>query len=234
MMGIKIEKLFLFMVLLLLSISIVLGDPGNATITEGASERGNIGSSEDTTTAQAGNITHLDIDWTRLTSVWQGFYGNVSGSISLESASGATFYEWNATSMEGQVMATRSSITDWSNINCTNSTNWETEEAALNIPAASIEGVNETYRTKTHPEFKIGAKTFSANTCYAARPFVSGSIEGDFYNVILNTDLTTTVYVAILAENTAGFDDSEVDFQLLVPVDKDTGFATYYFYVEIA
>lgn len=230
----KLIKTIMIMVLTLLTINLVVADPGNVTITEGASERGNIASVADTTSAVAGNITHLDIDWTRLTQVWQGFYGNVSGSISLESAGGDKFYEWNATSMEGEVMATRDAVTDWSGINCTNVTHWETEEAALNIENLSIEGVNETYDTILHPEFNIGTKTFDANTCRAVRPFVSGGAAGSFYNVLLNTDIDTTVYVAMLAENTAGYDDAEVDFELLVPVDKTTGLATYYFYVEIA
>lgn len=230
----KIGKILLVMLLTLLTISTVLADPGNVTITEGPSEKGNLVSTEDTTAAEAGNITHLDIDWTRLTSVWQGFYGNVSGSITLESAAGEQFYEWNSTTMEGEIMATRDSITDWTAINCTNQTHWETEEAALNIDTSSVEGVNETYDAYVHPEFAIGTKTFDVNTCRAVRPFVSGGIEGSFYNVMLNTDIDTTVYVAILAEDTTAYDDAEVDFELLVPVDKDTGTATYYFYVEIA
>ncbi len=230
----RLKNMIMLMVLLLLSISLVIADPGNVTITEGESSRGSLASTEDTTNAVAGNITHLDIDWSRITNIWQGFYGNISGSISLESGSGAKFYEWNATSMEGEVMATRDSITDWSGVNCTNVTNWETEEAALNIENLSIEGVNETYDTYTHPEFSIGTKTFEANTCRAVRPFTTGAAAGNFYNVLLNSDVDTTVYVAILSENTAAYDDNEVDFELLVPVDKDSGTATYYFYVEIA
>ncbi|MBT4858289.1 hypothetical protein HON49_03880 [archaeon] len=222
------------MTLTLMLIATVLGAPGNSTITEGASEKGPSNPTEDTTTAEAGNITHLDIDWTRRTEVWQGFYGNVSGSISLQTGGGDVFYEWNATTMQGEVLATRDSITDWSAINCTNSTHWETEESALSISTTSVEGINETYDTTTHAEFSIGSKTFDANTCRAVRPFVTGGVEGAFYNIMLNTDVDTTVYTAILAEDTAGFDSAEVDFELLVPVNTATGQSTYYFYVEIA
>ncbi len=227
------NKILLTLAVMLLIITTVAGDPGNATITEGASEQGGSILSEDSTTAEAGNITHLDVDFGRRTMVWQGFYGNVSGSITLESGGGAKFYEWNATNLQGEVMATRDSIGDWSAINCTNQTHWETEESALNIDSSSFEGINETYETFTHPQFEIGSKTFEANTCRAVRPFVSGGIEGTFYNVMLNTDVDTTVYVAMLAEDTAGYDDAEVDFELLVPVDTSTGQSTYYFYVEI-
>ncbi len=219
-------------VLSILFIAVVMGapDPQGASLTRGESSRG----TDPTATqqdAQAGNVTQLNIDQTRITEIWQGFYGNVSGTIVLENSAGENFYDWSATELTGEVYATRASVSDWSTINCTNSTHWENEESTLNIESTATDGINETYSSTAHPSFDVGTNTMLG--CPSTRPYNSTEESGEFWNVLLNSDATNVVYTAVLAENSNAFDDTTVDFEILVPVDKSAGTAQYYFYVEL-
>jgi hypothetical protein len=215
-----------------LSIVSAAPDPSGAALTEGLEGRGtNPGVS--TVDAQAGNVSALNLDQTRITDIWQGFFGNVSGQIILENSAGANFYDWALAAITGEVYATRNTVTDWTGINCSNSTHWEEEETELNILTASVDGINETYDAQTHPSFQVGTKTFASDVCPSVRPYNGTAAASQFYNVMLNTNLTNTVYTVILAENQNAFDNSTADFEILVPADRTTSLATYYFYVEL-
>jgi hypothetical protein len=233
MREIKLKLILTLFVLGLFATGVMANpDPSGATLTEGASSRGT-NPSVGQIGAQAGNVTQLNIDQTRLTEIWQGFYGNVSGRIVLENAGSATFYDWQSAAITGEVYATRGQVANWATINCTNSTYWDLEETALNIPTAATDGINETFNATAHPSFAVGAKTFGANVCPSTRPYTSGGLPGNYYNILLNSNATNVVYTSILADNSVGFDGSNVDFEILVPTDKLTGLSTYYFYVEL-
>jgi len=222
------------LVLAIMTVSLVAGDPdpSPATLTEGLSGRGSDPSATQQT-AVAGNVTQLDIDQTRLTDVWQGFYGNVTGEIILEDGSSNRFYDWSYASTEGEVYATRFQIADWTSINCTNSTQWEAEESTLNIVSTAVDGINETYYDVDHPSFSVGTKSFAVDVCQSTRPYNSSGTAGDFYNVLLSVNDTTVVYTSVLASGADGFNSNDWDFEILVPTDRATGTASYYFYVEL-
>ncbi len=227
----KIEKLLLTILLVfVVFVSTALAQPSGADIIRGESSRGTnpaVTSQE----AQAGNVTGLVINQTSITRIWQGFYGNVSGQIVLENAAGNNFYDWTFTTVSGQVYASRNLVSDWSNVNCTNSTQWELEETTLNIPLTSVEGINETFSLTSHPAFSVGSVTVS--NCRSTRPYNATGQPGDFWNVLINSNSTNTVYVSVLADGSSAFDGGTADFELLVPTDRSTGFATYYFYAEL-
>jgi len=230
----ELKKWVAVFILGILALSVVTAapDPSGATLTPGPSSRGS-NSSLGTANAQAGNVTQLNIDQTRITDVWQGFYGNVAGQIVLENSNGANFYDWTLATITGEVYATRFTIPSWSGINCTNRTHWELEESTLNIISTAIDGINETYNAVSHPSFAVGAKTFASNVCQSVRPYNGTGTSGQFYNVLLNSNSTNTVYTVILSDNQNAFDNSTADFEVLVPTDRSTGFGTYYFYVEL-
>jgi hypothetical protein len=46
-------------------------------------------------------------------------------------------------------------------------------------------------------------------------------------------DGANPVYTTIISQNTAGFDGSNWDFQLLVPVNTAAAGTTYYFFAEL-
>ncbi len=228
MKGIKIFWTMLF--LTILTASLALAQPLGANLTRGESTRGTdpIATTQD---AQAGNITGLNINQTRISSIWQGFYGNVSGEIVMENAAGNNFYDWTLAALTGEVYASRLSVADWSGVACTSSAQWETEETALNIPSTSVEGINETFSSTLHDPFDVGA--IPIDDCPSTRPYNSSGMPGDFWNVLINTDATNVVYVSVLADDSSAFDGGTADFEILVPTDKSTGLATYYFYVEL-
>ena len=209
----------------------IKGDPSGVTLDRGASSRGTNPSATQTT-AQAGNITQMNIDQSRITDTWQGFYGNVSGQIVLENGVGNNFYDWDYLSLTGEIYATRSTVSDWTTINCTNRTQWQNEELKLGISTTQLDGINETYSQTSYPTFLVGARQM--NGCKSTRPYKATSSASRFWNVLLNSNSINTVYAAILAENKNAFDNSTADFEILVPVNRTIGTATYYFYAELS
>jgi hypothetical protein len=101
--------------------------------------------------AQAGNVTEVNFNQTAITNVWQGYFGNVSGKIVLANAQNVSMYEWNTTASTGQVYATRTAVSTWTAVNCTNVTNMEAEQTALTISTAWQDSINKTFDAKDHP-----------------------------------------------------------------------------------
>ena len=60
----------------------------------------------DSEVAYAGNITELNIVGTTITQTWQGFVGNVSGTITLDDSENNTLINWSLGDPEGEVYAT--------------------------------------------------------------------------------------------------------------------------------
>jgi len=220
------------LVVLALALTMVVAapDPGGATLTNGLSSRGT-DPSVNSFTAAAGNTTPLNLDQNKITDVWQGFYGNVSGQIVLENAAGDNFYDWQYVNITGEVYATRNQVADWSAINCSNSTHWEAEESTLNIASTAIDGINETFNQTNHPAFSVGTRLMTG--CRSTKPYQNGGTPGEFWNVLLNSNSTNTVYVSILANDATDFEGGTSDFELLVPVDRIAGTILYYFYAEL-
>ncbi|MEM2915975.1 MAG: hypothetical protein QXT19_01265, partial [Candidatus Woesearchaeota archaeon] len=87
---------------------------------------------------------------------------------------------------------------------------------------------------------RVGKIEINSSTACSALPFVNGSRQKTtnfFENLILRTATgatNETIYTGLLeVDGTSGFDGGEYNFQLLVPVNKTTGFTTYYLYAEI-
>lgn len=207
----------------------VVSAPIGATLTPGISER-KPGVNATNITAQAGNVTFLTVDLSQTSGIWQGYYGEVTGGILLEDASGNTFYDWNVVDAVGEVYATRRVVTDWSILNCSNQTDIYMEEERLTIQNSSSEGINDTFTlTLSHPDFVANNKVISG--CRCTRTY--NETEGKFWNVILNTDENTTIYTSLMDNNEIGFDGTTVDFQLLVPVNLSESISIYNIYVEL-
>jgi len=227
----------LVMVLLVLTLvfaAMVVAQPTGVTYDRGASERGTA-TGATTQQAQAGNVTQLNINATSITQVWQGFYGNVSGEIMLADSSNNRFYDWTLTTITGEVYASRATISDWTGINCTNTSTISAEETTLNIGVTDSDGINETFGAgSTHPGFSVGTGvTITGGTCPETRPYNSTGTASEFYNVLLTSSGNNIVYTSVLVDSSNAFDGTTVDFEILVPTDKTTGLATYYFYAEL-
>ena len=72
-----------------------------------------------TLSAVAGNVTQLTVAGTTVTQTWQGYYGNVTGTITLDDASNNTMYDWALASPEGEIYASQATVT-WTsgNVQC--------------------------------------------------------------------------------------------------------------------
>mgnify|MGYP000427392180 CR=1 FL=1 len=191
--------------------------------------------------AQAGNVTELNIFGYTTTQSWQGYFGNVSGTIQLADAQDKVMYNWSQTSAQGEVYVANQSSVSWSNIECFNFTsttelNITQLESAFNINSDDVDGIDETFNLNDHPEFYVGTTKFTAGKCNNTKLYDENGA-GTFYEVLLYDSSTKIpVYAAILSDDTTGFDGKTHDFELIVPEDGhngDNSVTTYYFYLEL-
>ena len=203
------------------------------------------------TTAQAGNVTELTITALTATKAWQGYYGNVSGNITLENANGDIFYDWITTEPEGEIYASTNSTITWNNINCfefnnATSINRSSEETRYGMDTDDIDGIDETFNETRHDTFYIGTREILTNTCPSTNVYQSSAAQDDnFQNVLLTDPDTNSLIFTTIMENRdasndtdlVGYDGSPTDFQLLVAEDEHTlaaeGPTTYFFWVEL-
>jgi hypothetical protein len=199
--------------------------------------------------AQAGNVTELRINTSTITQGWQGYYGNVTGTIVLDDALNNSMYSWELADPEGEIFATRDNngiSWDASNIICANITTINAEETALNFNLGTgqdADGINETFRFATHPAFNVSAKGFNADTCgFTVSTYVNDGAGVRSFNETLlysKSDASLIYAALIFPGGTYGFktDSSMYDFQMLVAEDGHAGDASptdYYFYVELS
>lgn len=232
------KRAILLLVLLTMVIAVAntaFGAPiGTGPISIVGSENGTENKTADTLTAQAGNVTNINIDSKTITDYWTGFYGDVTGTISLENTAGNVFYNWSLATPSGEVYATRGSSVTWASVNCSPAARAEAEDTAVGMTQTDTDSVNKTfYRGGNHSAFSIGGgTTFTADMCdYRTNAFdATGAQITDFDQIMLN-DSTSAVYTTIIQDEQAGFDSGTYDFELLVP--STISGETYYFYVEI-
>jgi hypothetical protein len=204
--------------------------------------------------AVAGNITALVLTALGQTKAWQGYYGNITGSITLDDANNFTFYNWTSAEPQGKIYATLNSSIAWLTVECFNYTantglgyaNETSMETFYGIQMDDVDGVRETFNETSHPAFQVGSRTMSG--CPTTYVFRDDQYQtADFVNVLLydNTTVASTgwIYTTIIENKTNGavndatcYHGQLCDFQLLVNDDghgTDTAATTYYFWVEL-
>ncbi len=233
------------------SIAFAAGTPeGPTTLTvESTSRRAAVDSP--TLNALAGNVTQLTVAGNTVTQTWQGYYGNVTGTITLDDANNNTMYDWSLASPEGEIYASTSTIT-WTsgNVKCydlqLSDASYSAHvtltelETSLGLAAADVDGVDETYTEgTTYDAFYVGEYQINA-VCPETQTY-NGSEAKDtnsFQEVLLYDNTSNKiVYTAIIEETEpVGFNDQYWDFQMLVGENGhngDTSTTPYYFYVEL-
>ena len=203
-------------------------------------------SSAATVQALAGNVTELNINANTVTRFWQGYYGNISGTIVLGNAGGVNLYQWAAANPQGEIYATKNSTPiNWTNVGCANESQILNEDAWMGATVNNSDSANHTFAKTNHPSF------FTANTLISGcrSTSVNGTGASDiFWEALLvdngtsSADMTDDIfiYTTIIDQNRLGFDIKTHDFQMLVgepgsgseewPNGNPT---TYYFYVEL-
>jgi hypothetical protein len=195
----RVNRILIISVLLvvLLSVSVYAAVPFGATVTPTLpSESGTADGSGNDPNAIAGNITNMDVTGYSITQAWQGYYGDVTGVITLEDTSGDVMYNWSEASPEGEIFASTNSTLNWNYIQCFNLTangtfegdldqagatnlggnNVTILEAMFNITFNDPDGVNETFGNGTqaqgegfyHDEFVVNSLLFTPGECNAS------------------------------------------------------------------
>lgn len=244
-----IRVLILSVVLTLLS-AYILSDPGTPEIDVGQSERRTIGASGIPVQAQAGNVTALNINATRITDRWQGYYGNVSGTITLDDAFNNSMYAWSMANPEGEIYASNGSVSDWSTVFCFNFSNSKNNdlnkvqkfngtdvENALGMDANDADGIDETFNETYTGSFNIGSSVSITGDsgCSLVSLYVNDEVDKLNFNETILTDNNSMIYTTVLEQSANGFSGSNLDFQLIVGENGDVTEATqYYFYIELS
>ena len=228
----------------------ILADPeGPDSITRGASTTKATQAGQQVE-AQAGNVTPLTIHVNQKTNRWQGYYGNITGNITLQDASGNAMYNWEQSSPNGEIYVVNSStIPVWNNVFCFNFTNNKSNggtqvqsfngtdlEGSLGMTADSSDGVDETFNRTYAGSFQIGSRTINGQSgCSLVTLNVNDAYQEIDFQETLLTDNSSIIYTSLLEQDTTGFQGAAVDFQLIVGENGDVAApSNYFFYVEIS
>jgi len=233
--------------LLLLLVTAVSGDPSAPlSIEQGTSSRANLTATGNDVLAQAGNVTELSLNGISITNTWQGYYGNVTGRLTLQNANNNTLYDWSTISSEGEVYASLNDTINWSSVGCVNFTangsdalNVSLLETQFGIQDGDVDGFNETFNQTFSGEFLVGTvKINVSNNCPMTTLYNSSGAQSVHFQELLleDTSSDTLIFASIVDNDQDGFIGGPVDFQMLVAEDGhsgDTATTTYYFYTEM-
>jgi len=217
-----------------------------------SSSRPTISNTSDTTQwVAAGNVSEINLTTISTTKAWAGFYGNITGVLTLEDSLGYVFYNWTTLEPKGEIYASPNTTIGWLEISCfefdgsAGNFNVDEAESRFGIQDDDEDGINETFTDDTNLEFRVGTVTITANTCPATNTYTLGSqkVDGDFENVLL-TDNDALIFTTIIENNEVdlsadinGFDGRPHDFQLMVAENGQDGqedtLTPYYFWAEI-
>jgi hypothetical protein len=187
-------------------------------------------------TAYGGNITWLRIDATQQTKRWQGFVGNMSGSLVLDDAANNTMYSWNLSNVTGEIYASTNCSLDWNLVSPQNDCSIDNY-----ITGTGSDSASKTYTPSSNSNtYQILSMVINASSTCAAYPYVNSSAQSTFFeNIILaagaNASTTNqTIYAATIdgATEPNGFNGEQFDYQMLVPANGTTG-TVYCLYAEI-
>ncbi len=210
--------------------------------------------------ALAGNVTELSIFGYSITQSWQGYFGNVTGTIMLADNTDNVMYNWSLASPEGEIYSSTNDSISWADIQCFNfdadgtyigaetpgatnqhGTNLTILEAMFGIAEDDVDGVNETFTLlgSGHNTFYTNNLEFTEGECRNTQVFTNAGYGEDnkFEEVLLYEPTTySVVFASLLNENVFGFDNNPHDFEMLVLenghlTDVDT--TTYYFWIEL-
>lgn len=257
-----ISKKFILFIFILFQISFVLAiQPFGANYTFINSTRAPADEAM-SIEAQAGNVTEINIFGYSPTQSWQGYFGNITGTVQLADSSDNVMYNWTLASPQGEIYASTNDSINWVNVQCFNYTasatytdesgnggatnlygdNLATIETLFGIESDDVDGLNETFNLQgagTHETFYTNNLEFLEGQCMSTRLFSSAGVgEDDKFEEVLLYEPTTRslIFTSIINEDVFGFDKRSHDFQMLVLEnghETDTDTTTYYFYVEL-
>jgi len=190
--------------------------------------------------AIAGNLTEVNFESNTVTNTWQGYFGNISGSIKLGDSNNNTFYDWTSASPNGEIYATRSASTPaWASVSCANQAQLTSEDTALGVNQVfDQDSVNRTFLNTTSFDafFVSNININSTQNCRAVNLYNSSVTSSTDFQEVLLHDGSAMIYTALIKQDANGFDGRTHDFEMLVGENGHLGDTTstpYYFYVEL-
>lgn len=186
-----------------------------------------------------GRIVTLNITGSIQNAKWKGFVGYVSGSYTLDDATGSTLYDWSLSTIAGEVYATSNSSTlDWSNVACATVAQLENQNIFLGL-TSSDDNITSTFNDTTHDAFSVAGVSIGSDACGNAttNTYVNNATQDHSYEevVLYESSTGSLIYTTILENGTAvGFDDVIYDFQMIVPESTTSDVTAYYLYVELS
>jgi hypothetical protein len=230
----KIVLLMTVLGLLYTGITSVFGVQGATVISAGSSSRANFANTSTATIGvEAGNVTELNISGTSVSEHWAGFFGDITGSVTLQSSDGSVFYNWSGlNAISGEVFASTDNAVSWNGIGCADAGEITAIEAALGIGATDADTIALTY-SSTSPSFQVAGT--AVNACDSTNTYVNNGVKDPttFYQVLLTDTEGDAVYTTLINQSTQGFDGNNHDFQLLVGESDAAGVTPMYFYLEL-
>ena len=258
---VKTKIFFILILAFFLNVSLVLAvEPFGANVGQNSSVRA-IPDNATSIPAMAGNVTELSISGFSATQSWQGYFGNVTGTIQLADAADNVMYNWSLASPKGEIYASTNNSIVWNYVQCLNfdsdgtyaddksnaggtsqhGTNLTILESMFGIETDDVDGVNETFNLlgTGHKLFYTNNLQFSPGQCRNTQIFSnSGHGESSKFEEVLLYEPTTysVIFTSLLNQDTLGFDNNPHDFEMLVLENghlTDTQTTPYYFYVEL-
>ncbi len=230
--------LFISLVILALPSLVLAISPSGASLTSISNETGSLDPAG-SHSAIAGNLTEVDVASTVTTQTWQGYFGNVTGTVQLADGSDNVMYNWSLASPEGEIYASVNNSVNWVGTQCYNNTTFTSNlELEYNIANNDVDGIDETFNLQNHDTFYVNNILINTNTCMSARIYgdTGAGVDTEFEEVLLKGGSNETIFASILEENMLGFDSASHDFQMIVLEDghnADTSTRPYYFFVEL-
>lgn len=233
-----------FVLLLIVSLvfiyksGLVTAVPAGASIVSNVTGSGSTYSADNRSDA-GGTITTMVLNVTQQNDKWKAYVGNVSGVLTLDDVNANTIFQWAMSDSEitGEVYASRALSPGWASINCSNVTLIETEDSTLGFTASALDNINTTFNETTHTSFIVAGITIQTDTCRGTATYVNDSkqnINTAFFQEIVLGSGTDVIFASKLNKDVASFfNESIVDFQLILPDDVSAAASTYYFFVEL-
>lgn len=187
--------------------------------------------------ASGGNYTYIILNTTSQTFRWNAFVGNITGFLGLGDQNNRSLYKWTINRAKGEIYATRqSTIVDWVNIQCANSTNINNEENDLSINNTDVDSINRTFFQRDHKSFIASAVYFEQNECLAIKTFSNIGDQDSYFEEVLLYGGQKILYAVLLENDIVGFNGKTYDFQMILPntaMNGSNSRTSYQFYTEL-
>jgi hypothetical protein len=227
----------LIVVVALIQLGLVLGvDPVGPQIISNVTEEPTPRPGQQLVT-EGGSFTTLVLNVTAQTQRWKAYVGNVTGRLTLDDASNYTIYDWQLSTIAGEVYISRNSSITWSEVKCANASTISAEETFMNHTPSNPDSISNTFNNTIHKSFWVGTTLIANSSCPAIATYVNdtsqAATENATYQEILLTDGNSLIYATILEENKFGFDFGIYDFQIIVAENEFVDNTPYFFWVEL-